>query len=381
MNVPRHKRGLPALTVAVLLLLISLLAHAQARPEEKAPPAEKVFKNVKVLTGISETEFMMTMGFYSAALGMNCVDCHVPESGGNWDKYAVDTPLKVTSRRMNAMVANINKNYFNGRRVLTCYSCHRGTNQPQITPSIAELYGPPIVKEPDQIMPPSTRGGSADAILDKYIQAVGGAQQLAKLTSFTAKGTYRGYADDDRYPVEVYAKAPAQRTTVMHGAVGLMTDVFDGKMAWQAVPAIINPVQVAELDGGELDGARLDAMLSFPGQIRNALRDLHAIIPSTIDGRRMLVVQGTPDGRYPVNLYFDAATGLLTRQVRFAETAVGPSPTQVDYADYRDVSGIKIPFRTTISWLDGRTIVELAEVQANAAVDSSKFVKPSAPKP
>jgi hypothetical protein len=92
-------------------------------------------------------------------------------------------------------------------------------------------------------------------------------------------------------------------------------------------------------------------------------------------------VQGTADGRYPVNLYFDMATGLLTRQVRFADTAVGPSPTQVDYADYRDVNGIKIPFRTTISWLDGRTVVELADVQANAPVDSARFAKPAAPKP
>lgn len=379
MDVRLHRLNLRAITAVVLLLLGSLLANGQA--EEKTLPAEKVFKNVKVLTGISETEFMATMGFFSAALGMNCVDCHVPESGGNWDKYGEETPLKVTSRRMVAMVGNINKNYFNGRRVLTCYSCHRGTNQPLMTPSIAELYGPPILKEPDQIMAPSSRGGSADVILDKYIQALGGAQQLAKLTSFVAKGTYRGYADDQKYPVEVYAKAPAQRTTVMHGAVGLLTNVFDGRTGWVAVPANINPVQVAELSGGELYGAKLDATLSFPGQIKSALRDWHAIIPATIDGRRMQVVQGTADGRYPVNLYFDAVTNLLTRQVRFADTVVGLSPTQVDYADYREVDGIKIPFRTTISWLDGRTIVEISEVQANAAVDALKFVKPAAPRP
>ena len=65
-----------------------------------------------------------------------------------------------------------------------------------------------------------------------------------------------------------------------------------------------------------------------------------------------------------MNFYFDES-GLLVRLVRFADTAVGRVPTQIDYADYREVSGVKIPFRWTATWTDGQSTTQLAEVQAN----------------
>ena len=82
------------------------------------------------------------------------------------------------------------------------------------------------------------------------------------------------------------------------------------------------------------------------------------------------------DGRYPVNLYFDKS-GLLVRSVRYTESPVGLNPTQVDYADYREVAGIKMPFRVTTSWLDGRSVVELTDVQPNVAIDAAKFARPA----
>jgi hypothetical protein len=113
------------------------------------------------------------------------------------------------------------------------------------------------------------------------------------------------------------------------------------------------------------------------GRIKQALKQWRAGYPSTIDDRKVQLVQGTADGRYPINLYFDDESGLLVRLVHFTDSPVGLSPTQVDYSDYRDVSGIKMPFRWVLSWLDGRTTTELSEVQPNAAVDAAKFVKPA----
>ena len=49
------------------------------------------------------------------------------------------------------------------------------------------------------------------------------------------------------------------------------------------------------------------------------------------------------------------------RQVRYAQSPVGRIPTQIDYADDRDVSGIKMPFRWTVIWLDGQDTVQLNE--------------------
>jgi len=90
-------------------------------------------------------------------------------------------------------------------------------------------------------------------------------------------------------------------------------------------------------------------------------------------------VQGTGANGALATLYFDKASGLLVRQVRYADSPVGRLPTQIDYSDYRDVSGVKMPFHWTVAWLDGQDTVQLTEVQPNVAIDAAKFARPAAP--
>ncbi|HEV8492112.1 MAG TPA: photosynthetic reaction center cytochrome c subunit family protein, partial [Candidatus Angelobacter sp.] len=198
------------------IVLASSPAWAQGAPEQKPLLSEQAFKNVQLLRGIPVDEFMQTMGFISASTGMNCIDCHTQESGGDWTKYADDTALKQTTRRMILMVRAINQANFAGKREVTCWSCHRGGDRPQVIPRLAVQYT--YVEEvPDEILQQAPRVPSADQILDKYIQALGGAQSVAALTSFAGKGTYEGYdTGHDEVPVEVFGKAPGQRATIIH---------------------------------------------------------------------------------------------------------------------------------------------------------------------
>ena len=355
------------------------LVVAQTGPREKPPMAEKVFKNVQLLKGIPVDQFMGTMGFFSASLGMTCTDCHIAESGGNWEKYADDTELKQTTRKMLVMVSALNRTYFGGRREVTCYSCHRGGDRPRVTPSLIELYSAPPPPEPPDSIEQASAPRPADPILDKYIQAVGGAQHLANLTSFVAKGTYVGFGETDKTPLEIFAKAPDQRTTIVHTPIGDSINVYNGRTGWTAAPVANTPVPVLEMTGGDLEGAKLDADLFFPAGIKQALRQWRAGAPATIDDHAVQVVQGTSDGRYPVNLYFDPKSGLLVRIVRFNDSPVGLNPTQIDYADYREVAGVKLPFRWTVTWLSGRSTIELTEVQPNVRIDAAKFAKPNSP--
>jgi hypothetical protein len=138
-------------------------------------------------------------------------------------------------------------------------------------------------------------------------------------------------------------------------------------------------VPVLELTGGELDGARLDAALSFPAQIKQAFGEWRVGGVAAINDRPAQIVQGTTPGRTLGKLYFDRESGLLVRLVRFAGSRVGRLPTQIDYADYRDVSGIKMPFRWTVTWLSGVDTFELTDVQLNAPIDAAKFARPAAP--
>src|SRR5437763_6546407 len=94
--------------------------------------AEDVFKDVQILKGVAVDQFMGTMGFFSASLGLNCTDCHVEKSGGDWARYADDNVRKQTARRMMRMVNTINQMNFGGRQVVTCNTCHRGNSRPNV---------------------------------------------------------------------------------------------------------------------------------------------------------------------------------------------------------------------------------------------------------
>ncbi len=373
-----------AMGTMILCLLITTALYSQsAMPGAgKKQMSEDAFKNIQVLRGIPVDEFMGTMGFFAASLNMNCTDCHVTESAGDWSRYADDTPLKNTARRMVLMENLINRSDFGAIRKVTCFTCHRGYQIPEVTPSLDEQYGPPPTADPDRIEMLPKAAAAPDAatqILDKFIQAVGGAAQLAKLNSFTAKGTYSGFDTDfKKVPAEIFGKAPNQRGTVNHLIGGDNLAAYDGHEGW--VAASDKPISPVVLTGGDLDGSRLDADVAFPTQLKQDLSNLHVGFPPlTLNGHAVQVVEGTAAGGTRVKLYFDKTTGLLTRQTRLVNTVVGLTPLHIDYSDYRLVpgSGVKMAFKVATTWVDGQSTTELTSVAPNSAIAAEKFVKPA----
>src|SRR5437667_7465387 len=241
------------------------------------------------------------------------------------------------------------------------------------------IYGMPPY-EPDDVIVQNPLADSADSILDKYIQAIGGAQRLAGITSFAGKGTSVGFGGfGGGGAVQIYSKAPDQRTAIIEfkDAPGRDASIrsYDGKTGWIKTPLTV--LGEYQLNGSELDGARLDAQLSFPAQLKQALTNLRTLDPATVDDREVDVVQGNGPRRLFATLYFDRQTGLLLRMVRYGNSPIGRLPTQIDYSDYRDVGGIKMPFRFTFAWLDGRDAFQLNEVRLNVPIDAAKFGRPT----
>ena len=381
---------------AVLLTGITLLTD-QAAAQEKPLLAEQVFKNIQVLKGISVDDFLGTMGIMVAALESDCADCHIGAGTDNVN-WAADTPKKVRARGMVTMMANINKAYFGGRQMITCWTCHRNRGTPAVTPSMAVMYGEANL-DPDDVITQIPGLPSAESVLDKFIQASGGAQRLAGLTSFVARGTsvgFGGFGADGA--VEIVAKAPDKRATIIlfkaETGRGDQIRTYDGQTGWVRTP--LNVLGEFQLSGTDLDGARVDAMLSLPGQIKQMLTNWKSAPPAiiadlpapssqtslqqgatTAQEHNVDVVQGTGPRGLLVTLYFDRQTGLLLRELRMGNSPIGRIPTQVDFADYRDVNGIKLPFRMTFAWLDGRDSIVLNEIRTNVPVDEAKFGKPA----
>jgi len=385
------------MTFAVAALIGLALAGAQATSPEKPLMADQVFKNIQALKGIPVDDFMETMGLMAAALQFDCSDCHV---GAGTDKvdWAADTPRKRMARNMVNMVTTINRTNFGGRQMVTCWTCHRNRDKPLTTPVMGTIYGMPPY-EPDDVLVQSPLAPSAQSILDKYIQAVGGAQRLAGLTSFVGKGTSVGFGGfGGGGAVEIVSKAPDKRATIIlfkeETGRGDQIRTYDGTTGWVRTP--LNVVGEFQLVGGDLDGARFDAQLSFPGQIKQILTNVKSGPPTTITdlpapasqsslqqdvtlGQTHMVdvVQGTGPRGLLVTLFFDQQTGLLLRELRFANSPIGRVPTQIDYADYREVNGVKLPFRITYAWLDGRDSIVLSEIRTNVPIDEAKFGRPA----
>lgn len=362
-------------------------AQAQTQTPPRPQMSEVAFKNIQVLKGIPVDEFMGTMGLFSAALAVCCGDCHTG-AGTSSPKWEDDPPRKRVARRMISMVNTINKENFNGRQVVTCWTCHRGNQSPAVTPPLDAIYSTPTFVPPD-ILPtanPATAGTPpANQILDKYIQAIGGADNLAKLTSYTAKGTSMLFGEAKADPAEISAKAPNQLATLVHQREGDLARTFDGRDAWVMLPLTV--VGEYPLNGSTREGARLDAQMAFPGGLRQFFKTWRVNYPTSLcvtrddsgmcsEERNVYVVQGTGDNGLVGTFYFDAKSGLLLRMVHYANSAVGRVPTQVDYSDYRPVAGVMMPYKYTYAWVSGREEYVLSDIQPNVTVSAAKFVKP-----
>jgi photosynthetic reaction center cytochrome c subunit len=394
----RSRRGVLGASGITVAVLIGIgLAGAQTRSQEKPFLAEQAFKNIQVFKGLPVDDFMETMGIMAASLDFDCSDCHVG-AGTDQVDWAADTSRKQMARLMVTMVANINKNNFGGRQLVTCWTCHRNRDKPLVTPVMDTIYGT-VTIEPDDVIVATEGLPSPESILDKYIQAAGGSQRLASLKSFVGKGTsvsFGGFGGGG--DVELVAEAPDKRATIILFKEatdrGDQIRTYDGHAGWVRTP--LNVLGEFQLSGGDLDGARLDAQLSFPGQIKQVLTNLKTGPPGTITDlpapasqaslqkdvtlgqtHDVDVVQGNGPRGLLVTLYFDRKTGLLLRELRYGNSPIGRVPTQIDFADYRDVNGIKLPFRITYAWLDGRDSIVLNDIKTNVQVSEAKFDRPA----
>jgi photosynthetic reaction center cytochrome c subunit len=388
MRIQSMTRKAPIALGMIALLVAGVVGISLAKGQSAGGPqgaanaagskkAEEQFKNIQVLKGIPADQLIPAMQFITASLGVECEFCHVQ---GAFEKD--DKKPKQTARKMMEMMFAINKDNFEGHREVTCYSCHRGSTDPVGTPLV-------MGEEPKQAMSVgearseekkgestegrAASGGAADQLLDKYLQAVGGAAAIKKVTSRVMKGAIS--FGDRNVPIEIYSKDPDKRISFTHTPDGDSVTAFDGHEGWLGAPK--RPAH--EMHGSENDAAAMDADLHFAAHLKSMFSDAQVRGTEKIGDHETYVVIGQREGKPPLRLYFDKQSGLLVRLVRYGETPLGQMPTQIDYEDYREAGGVKIPFRWTLARPGGRFTIQVSEVQQNVPVDDSRFARPSAP--
>ena len=362
--------------LALLLILTLVCVSAQSAPQSgpaqtgagsSPKKAEDAFKNIQVLKGVPADQLIPAMQFITASLGVECDYCHVQ---GAFDKD--EKKPKEIARKMMQMMFAINKENFEGHREVTCYSCHHGAAKPVGIPVITEEEKSATVAEAAGAEKEAAAGEpSPDQILEKYIRALGDVSAIEKISSRVEKGTMT--VAGRQFPIDIYVKVPDRRVSFMHTPNGDSITAFDGKEGWLGAPG--RPVR--EMSGSDVEAARQDADLSFALHIKQMFNELHAGRPQKIGEHPANLVVGSNPGQAPVSLYFDQQSGLLVRLMRYSESPLGRNPTRIDYADYRDEGGTKVPFRWTIARPSGRFTIQVEKIEQNVPVDDAKFAKPA----
>jgi photosynthetic reaction center cytochrome c subunit len=372
----------------------------------QTPPAheqtvEQVDKNIQVLKGLPASQLIPLMNFFNASLGVNCGFCHAPTTDPKTGRVHLDFASdakeeKTTARHMIQMTMNINHtNKIDlGSMGITCYTCHRGSNHPAVVPVLplptpergaggpggqagtpggpAAGQGPATAGGTAQPQPTPPPRPSAQQVLDKYIAAVGGREAVAKVQTRVLRGTRE--SGPNNWPLEVTIKAPDRFRGSANTPQGLMAMGYNGATGWMVNPQgqhVASPEELAALKHGSEVYELLELTTAAP--------TMRVTRPERIGDRltNVITYQVSPD--LTEKFYFDAETGLLLRRQNFIQSMLGPLPEQVDFADYRDVDGVKVPFTITTSSPSGTTTNKFTDIKFNRPVEDTQFQAPAAP--
>jgi len=366
------------LSLCFMLGLTLLIVHTSAQnPPPTAPAtteksAEEVHKNIQVLRGLPESQLVPVMNYMGASLGVRCSFCHVNKDG-NWDYASDEKGAKKTTREMIAMVNGVNKNTFHGNPEISCYTCHRGNTSvahtlsvPLPTPEPRPQPAPNAADQPREALP------TIEQVLDKYSQALGGAAAIEKLKSRVMKGTVTTVTGAS-FPYELYQSGPDKILAVITGEQGTTERGFNGNGAWEKSPRGVR----------ELGPAEAYYLRRYPDMLKDIrLKDQFSRMAvagkDKINGREVYVVRANTTDNRRERLFFDVETGLLVRRSSSVVTPVGTIPEQVDFEDYREVEGMKLPGTIRVSAVDPFYSItrKFTEIKLNVPIDDKRFNKP-----
>jgi hypothetical protein len=371
---------LVSITLFIVLTLALIIHRTSAQNSAATPPqaatnekpVEANQKNIQVLQGLPQSELIPVMNYMSASLGVKCGYCHVNKDN-NWDFASDEKGEKKTARKMITMVQGINKTSFNGNTEITCYSCHRGRTSPMGTPQL------PIAEASPRPEGPRGPGGqrpalpTVDQILDKYTQALGGAAAIETLKSRVMKGTVTG-TNGSSFSYELYQSGTEKVLAVITAEKGVTERGFNGTVGWEKGGG-----GVRDLGPEEVYYLRRYPDLLKDIKLKEQFSRLNVAGKPKIDGRDVYVLRGLTTGGQREQLFFDAETGLLIRRTRSTPTPVGNIPEQVEFDDYRDVDGVKMPFTVKVASIDPFYSVtrKFTEIKLNVPIDEKRFNKPA----
>ena len=376
-----------AASTAALVCGIGVRAEQQQpatqQAEQTGQTAGQHYKNIQVLKDIPADQLPNAMQYVAASLGVQCNFCHVQGQFESDEK-----PMKATARKMMRMVNSINAANYD--ITVSCATCHHGRNEPERTPPLATELTPEQVArlgrqggagaagagrgsaQPGAA--PGQTGGrgqrpteSVDDVLAKYVQALGGQDAWSKAKTVVMQGTQTS-RDLRTTPVKIEEKISGEYRIDLDSPQGPVARVSDGKTTWFVAGGNTRP-----MEGLQAQQASRLADFGLPVHAKEKYADLRVQRYSTADGMNAIVLAGRTAPDVTEQLYFDRDSGLLLRRVISTKTPLGSLVEQMDYSDYRDVSGVKLPFQVRHATWNQANTVKFTDVKLNVPLDDALF--------
>ena len=358
----KARRSIALLGLAFAVYL-TVSGNAQTQTSQQEKPAEQVYKNIQVLTGLPASELDGVMLFMSASMGVGCTHCHT----GSWEND--DKTTMTATRRMIVMTRAINKENFGANPAVTCYTCHRGQHNTEPLPPI-DIATNPVA---DVTVVASKPGAlpSTDEVIARYVSAIGGEAAIATIKTRVSRGaetTTNRMTPPETLPIEIIQAAPDKLLIARKNPRGATLEGFDGSKAWTK-----DTRGALELTGRELAEIKREADFFRYLKIKETYPQMRALAREKVREREAYVVGATSRDDSREKLYFDVESGLLVRRSLAFKTAFGSIPEVMDFDDYRDVDGVKLPFAITWSRPPFGYVRKLTTIKLNTLVDGARF--------
>jgi photosynthetic reaction center cytochrome c subunit len=376
--------------LCVVLLLTFLAIGWKTKPAQTqstdVKTVEQVRKNIQILKGLPDSQLFLLMNFVGDSLGVNCDYCHVKgeknaqtgEDTWLWERD--DKKEKGVGREMMRMVLELNRTRFNREAVVTCYTCHRGSTRPErMAPLPPHDYFLDALKpQPKRVLP------TAQEVIAKYLSAVGANGQDILSQAIVMRGTVeRVERAKASGPTEIIFKQPNKARITETLTSGVVTRGWNGTTAWAQSGKNLNQVSGETLKAMKSTPTTTIASDGFLSPIKVPDSPSHATLigVARINDREsyQVVIEDSPT--QSIQLFFDVESGLLLRRVNVTHTMLGPLNVQWDFSDYRDVSGLKLPFliRTSDVSPYDTVVRRFSEIKVDSSVKEDVFEIPRAP--
>jgi len=336
--------------------------------------AEQVFKNIQSFKGQRADMLNPTMVLFEAALGVGCPYCHDADA----NKRELDVkPQKAIARQMIAMVDNINKTTFRGQARVSCFTCHQGRPLPIGVPNVTNHpYPTPLGDDYTASLPapaPVPAGITAAQLIDKYIASLGAVQQVASLDAMGTVTQRRPGRDFPAQQIEFLSKSPGMGLTITKAGQNDNLLAYGTTGGW----ARAGNGAPRDLRKAEAEGAMLEDPFNLPAHLKQMLLEPKVSRSELVEGHEDYVVTAKTQNLPKVEAFFEKNTGMLERLVYYNDSYFGLYPTEIDYRDFRDVNGRKVPYSWVISQTRNREFTYAMQTVKAGPVEDARFVKPS----